>query len=203
MRAAIQGLYSPYPLGTLLPAIYQSDPAAMRWTAGFDDVLAPVISTLDCLRAYIDPMLAPDDFVLWLAGWFGTTLDENWPLYRQRAAVARSVVLYRQAGTAAGLRALVELVSGGAVEVSDSGGVAWSQAPNTPPPGQDPAAVDRESSPSASIASPSASTASVTVKVTVPAGHSLDLKALDDLVAAAKPAHVAHRVEVYEHDRLP
>jgi phage tail-like protein len=183
MRAAIPGLDSPYPLGTLLPAIYQSDPAAMRWTAGFDDVLAPVISTLDCLRAYIDPMLAPDDFVLWLAGWFETTLDENWPLDRQRAAVANSVVLYRQAGTVAGLRALVELVTGGAVEVSDSGGVAWSQAPNTPPPGQD--------------------EPSVTVKVAAPAGDPLALKALNELVAAAKPAHVAHRVEVSDHDRLP
>src|SRR5262249_37070385 len=155
-----------------------SDPAAMSWTAGFDEVLAPVISTLDCLRAYIDPMLAPDDFVLWLAGWFGTALDENWPLHRQRAAVARSVVLYRQAGTVAGLRALVELVTDGVVEVSDSGGVTWSQAPNTPPPGQD--------------------EASVTVRVSVPAGHRIELKALDDVVAAAKPAHVAHRVEVTE-----
>jgi phage tail-like protein len=183
MRAAIRGLDTPYPLGTLLPAIYQSDPAAMRWTAGFDDVLAPVIATLDCLRAYIDPMLAPDDFLLWLAGWFGTTLDENWPLHRQRAAVASSVVLYRQAGTATGLRALVELVTGGEVEVSDSGGVAWSQAPNTPLPGQD--------------------ESSVRVLVVIPAGQPLDLKALDELVAAAKPAHVAHRVEVSEHDRLP
>ncbi len=177
MRAAVEGLGTPYPLGTLMPAIYQSDPAAMRWTAGFDEVLAPVISTLDCLRAYIDPMLAPDDFVLWLAGWFGMVLDENWPLRRQRAAVAQSVVLYRQAGTVAGLRALTELVTGGEVEVSDSGGVAWSQAPNTPPPGQD--------------------EASVTVKVQIPADQRLELKALDDLVAAAKPAHVAHRVKVF------
>lgn len=187
MRAAIGGLDTPYPLGTLLPAIYQSDPAAMRWTAGFDDVLAPVISTLDCLRAYIDPMLAPDDFVLWLAGWFGTTLDENWPLYRQRAAVARSVVLFRQAGTVAGLLALVELVTGSEAEISDSGGVTWSQIPNTPPPGDD--------------------ELSVLVKVTAP----VDEKALDEVVAAAKPAHVSHRVEVVEvsvmkeseHDRLP
>jgi phage tail-like protein len=182
MRAAIQGLGTPYPLGTLLPAIYQSDPAAMRWTTGLDDVLAPVISTLDCLGAYIDPMLAPDDFVLWLAGWFGTTLDENWPLDRQRAAVARSVVLYRQSGTLDGLRALVELVTGSEVEVSDSGGVTWSQVPNTPPPGQ--------------------AEASVQVRIAAAAGRQLDLKAVDELVAAAKPAHVAHRVEVSEHDRL-
>src|SRR6185437_877479 len=39
MRAAVSGLGTPYPLGSLLPAIYQSDPASMAWTAGFDDVL--------------------------------------------------------------------------------------------------------------------------------------------------------------------
>lgn len=182
-RRAVPGLGTPYPLGTLMPAIYQDDPATVRWTAGLDDVLAPAISTLDCLGAYIDPMLAPDDFVLWLAGWVGTVLDENWPLRRQRAAVARSVALYRQSGTVAGLRELVELVTGGVAEVADSGGVAWSQVPNTPPPGRE--------------------EASVHVRVTAPPDCPLDVKAVDDLVAAAKPAHVAHLVEVIEHDRVP
>ncbi len=181
MRGAIPGLRTPYPIGTLMPAVYQEDQAAMRLTAGLDDVLAPVISTLDCIGAYIDPMLAPDDFVLWLADWFGTVLDENWPLGRRRAAVARSVVLYRQSGTVAGLRALLELVIDGAVEVTDSGGVIWSQRPNTPPPG--------EHEPS------------VQVRISARPGQPLDLKALDlkaidELVAAAKPAHVTHRVEV-------
>lgn len=182
MRAAIGGLGTPYPIGSMLPAIYQSDPTAMAWTAGFDDVLAPVISTLDCLRAYIDPMLAPDDFLVWLAGWFGTSLDENWPLERQRSAVARSVALFRQSGTVGGLRELLELVTGGPVEVADSGGVTWSQAPNTPPPGTDEAAV----------------------VVRIAASHlPADRSALDALIAAAKPAHVTHRLEVTEHDHLP
>lgn len=178
MRRAVQGLGTPYPIGTLMPAIYQEDPSAMAWTAGLDDVLAPVISTLDCLGAYIDPMLAPADFVHWLAEWFGTVLDENWPLARQRTAVARSVGLYRQSGTIAGLRALVEIVTDCQVEVIDSGGVAWSQAPNTTPPGSDEALVE--------------------VRVGAAAGARLDIKAIDDLVAAAKPAHVAHRVEVVQ-----
>jgi phage tail-like protein len=176
MRGAVPGLGTPYPIGTLMPSIYQEDPATMRWTAGFDDVLAPVISTLDCVGAYVDPMLAPPDFVLWLADWFGTVLDENWPLRRQRAAVARSVALYRQSGTVAGLRALVEVVTEGQVEVTDSGGVTWSQQPNTPPPGRDEASVE--------------------VRVTAAAHAPLDVKAIDELVAAAKPAHVAHLVEV-------
>lgn len=176
MRGAVEGLATPYPIGGLMPAVYQEDPAAMAWTAGLDDVLAPVISTLDCIGAYIDPMLAPADFVLWLAQWFGTVLDENWPLERQRAAVAKSVALYRLSGTVAGLRELVEVVTGGRAEVTDSGGVAWSAVPNTPPPGRDEAVVE--------------------VRVSAPPGSQFDLKALEELVAAAKPAHVAHQVEV-------
>jgi phage tail-like protein len=183
MRGAVTGLGTPYPIGTLMPAIYQEDQTAMRWTAGLDDVIAPVICTLDCLGAYLDPRLAPDDFVLWLADWFGTVLDENWPVERRRAAVARSVALYRQSGTLAGLRALLELVTDGEVEVTDSGGVVWSQAPNTPPPGRDEASVE--------------------IRVSAVPGRPIDVKALDELVAVAKPAHVAHRVEVSEHDRLP
>lgn len=176
MRCAVPGLGTPYPIGGLMPAVYQEDPAAMCWTAGLDDVLAPVISTLDCLGAYVDPMLAPDDFVSWLGDWFGTVLDENWPSLRRRGAVARSVALYRQSGTVPGLRALVEIVTGGQVEVLDSGDVTWSQEPNTVLPG-----------------SPEPS---VVVRVTAVPGSSLAAKEIDELVAAAKPAHVAHQVEV-------
>ena len=178
MRRAVPGLGTPYPIGTLMPAVYQEDPDAMRWTEALDEVLAPAISVLDCIGAYLDPMLAPDDFVLWLADWFGTVLDENWPLRRQREAVARSVALYRRSGTLAGLRELLELVTGGMVEVEDSGGAIWSQAPNTAPPGRDEPAL--------------------TVRVPAPGGSRFDVKAIGDLVAAVKPAHVAHTVEVFE-----
>lgn len=177
MRRGVPGLGTPYPIGTLMPAVYQEDPVTMQWTEAMDDVLAPAISALDCIGAYLDPMLAPDDFVLWLAEWFGTVLDENWPLRLQREAVARSSVLYRQSGTLAGLRAMLELVTGGPVEVQDNGGVIWSQTPNTIPPGRDEPAL--------------------AVRIAA-GGAGADLKAIGDLVAAMKPAHVAHTVEVYE-----
>ncbi|WP_329215713.1 phage tail protein [Streptomyces sp. NBC_01485] len=178
MRAAVAGLGTPYPIGTLLPAVFQEDPAAMRWTGALDEVLAPAISTLDCLASYTDPMLAPADFVRWLAGWLGTVLDENWPLDRQRAAVAHSVPLYRLRGTAEGLRTLVELVTGGDVELTESGGVCWSTAPNASLPGE---AVAR-----------------LSVRVTLPRGASVDITALEELIVAEKPAHVPHGLEVVE-----
>ncbi|MFI9274108.1 phage tail protein [Kitasatospora sp. NPDC052896] len=178
MRQAVAGLDTPYPIGSLLPAVFQEDPLAMRWTAALDEVIAPAISTLDCLAAYLDPRLAPADFVRWLAGWLGTVLDENWPLHRQRAAVAHSVRLYRLRGTAEGLRALIELVTGGEVELVENGGVHWSTAPDSALPGEP--------------------TARLTVRVTVPKGEPVDVAALEELIVAEKPAHVPHGLEVVE-----
>jgi tail protein P2 I len=146
------------------------------------------VSTLDCLDAYVDPLLAPDDFVFWLGSWFGAVLDENWPPRRRRAAVARSVALYRRSGTVGGMKELVELVTGGEVEIEDSGGVTWSQAPNTPPPGR--------SAEPGRPGQPEQPEPRVVVRVALEPGSGFDAKAIGELIAAAKPAHVAHAVEV-------
>lgn len=176
MRAGVSGLRTPYPLGGLMPAVYQEDEFTMRWTAGLDDVLAPAISTLDCLAAYVDPLLTPADFLPWLAGWFGAVVDENWPLARQRASVAASTEMYRQRGTTAGLRALVAMVTGGHVDVVDSGGTSWSLRPGSPLPGGGPPRL--------------------VIRVTVADPKRLDVAALNELLTAVKPAHVVHELEV-------
>lgn len=191
MRGAVAGLATPYPLGTLMPAVFQEDPVAMQWTAGLDDVIAPVVSTLDCIAAYVDPLLAPADFVSWLSGWLGMALNENWPLDRRRAIVAHAVGLYRSRGTAAGLRALLELVTAAEVEIAESGGVAWSQAPNSPLPGEDRPRVEVRL-----IVAARAGRAEDTAGA--PWDGAVDTKALDELIAAEQPAHVTHRLEVVE-----
>src|SRR5918998_3584146 len=88
MRGSVPGLLTPYPLGAMLPAYLQEDQFAMRWVAGFDDSLAPVVSVLDCIEAYVDPWVAPADFTAWLALWVGAMQDETWPDSRRRQAVA-------------------------------------------------------------------------------------------------------------------
>lgn len=175
-RGTLPELRSPHPLGLMLPGLYHGDPFAQGFTEGLDAVLAPVLSTLDCLDAYLDPRLAPADFVEWLAGWVGLAVDENWPLDRQRALVARTVELYSWRGTARGLVELVRLYVGVEPEVTDSGGAAWSAVPGGEAPGS---------------AEPV-----VRVRVRVPAGEEPDARRLDAVVAAAKPAHVRHEVEV-------
>lgn len=178
MRGTVAHLESPTPLGPLLPAIYQEDEFSMRFISGFDDVLAPVLLTLDCLIDYFDPALTPTDFLEWLAGWVGIEVDESWETARRRAAVATAVEMYRMRGTISGLRANLEVLSGGQVEISDSGGVAWSTSPMGDLPGRD---------------SPR-----LAVRVSVPEVTERTTKAIDSIVATAKPAHVVHRVEVVE-----
>jgi phage tail-like protein len=176
MRGVMPGLVTPYPLGELLPAILQEDEFTMRWTRALDEVLAPAVAALDCITAYIDPLLAPDDFLNWISSWFGAVLDENWPEERRRAVVAASAALYRTRGTLAGLQAHLDLVADGHVEVSDNGGVAWSATPDAELPG-DPAPA-------------------VTVRIRTSGRAQVNVQALDALIAAIKPAHVVHNLEV-------
>ncbi len=176
MRAMVSELDTPYPLGSLLPAVLQEDAVMMGLTTALDAVLAPVIATLDCLHAYVDPRLAPADFLEWLAGWVGIDLDENWPRTRQRAVVAAAAELHRARGTVAGLLAHVEAVTGGRVEVEDSGGVAWSTRPGDALPGTDHPGVR--------------------VRVTIDDPATVSIGSLDALVAATKPVHVTHSVEI-------
>jgi phage tail-like protein len=176
MRSTIQDLETAAPLGPMLPAIYQEDEFSMRFVAGFDEVLAPILLTLDCLIDYFDPALTPTDFLDWLASWVGIVVDESWATERRRAAVATAVEMYRMRGTISGLRANLEVLSGGQVEITDSGGVAWSTKPMGELPGQD---------------SPR-----LAVRVTVSDASERTTKAIDSIVTTAKPAHVVHRVEV-------
>jgi phage tail-like protein len=176
MRGLVPGLDTPHPLGPSLPALYQDDDFAQRMLSSLDSVLAPVLSTIDNFDAYLDPRLTPDDFLAWLAGWVGIVLDESWDEDRRRAIVGRAVELYRMRGTAIGLAGQVEIQTGGTVEIVENGATGWSVDPGGELPGSpEPLVV---------------------VRVTVPDPKAIDAQRLDALVAAGKPAHVLHRIEI-------
>ncbi len=180
MRGLVPALPTPYPIGSMLPAVLQEDPVAMLLTEALDEVLAPAIAALDSLHAYLDPLLAPADFVEYLAGWVGVDLDENWPPDRRRAVVAAAVGLHRMRGTVAGLREFLELATGATVHVTDSGGATWSSSPDTPVPG--------------------GPAPRLTVRVELPPGVEISTATIEALVTAVKPVHVAHRVTVIAPD---
>ena len=182
MRGDVIGLPAPgalpvaRPLGSLLPAYLQEDEFAMRWTSGFDAVLAPLQAVLDCLDAYVDPQTAPPDFLDWVAAWVGVDLDEHWAGGRAREAVGAAVGLHRLRGTADGLRAQLEVASGGRVEIEEPGSVTWSSAPTGALTGRGEAVLR--------------------IRVFVPDPEDVRVGALDAIVESAKPAHLPHVIEV-------
>ena len=175
-RGLVPELLTPHPLGPTLPALFQEDSFSWRLCEGLDEVLTPIMVDLDCLDAYLDPGLAPPDFLEWLAGWVGLSLDQNWSDAQRRALVGEAGELYRWQGTARGIAEHIRLYTGVDPEVDDTGGVSWSAAPLGALPGQP--------------------GAQVVVRVAVVDPGEVDVSHLDAIVAAAKPAHVAHRVEV-------
>jgi phage tail-like protein len=175
-RGTVDGLASAHPLGDLLPGVYLEDDLARGFTRGLDTVLAPVFLTLDCLDAYVAPGLAPEDFLPWLASWVGTTLVEGWPVERKRRVVADAATRHRDRGTRRGLRAHLEVLTDGDVEVYDNGGTLWSDDPDVEPPGS--------------------ATPSLRVVLRVPDPTSVDEEWLRTAVREARPAHLPFTVEV-------
>ena len=182
-RAAVKSLVSPHPLGAFLPALYQEDQLTQAWLSGLDDVLAPIFSSIDNFDAYLDPGLAPADFLDWLATWMGLVADETWPVERRRAFVSSASELYRMRGTSKGLAANVQIFSGGKVEILEHGGTTWSATNGAPLPGS--------------------SGFDIVVRVEGVEPSTVDAAKLDALVAVAKPGHLTHRVEVVSSAPAP
>jgi phage tail-like protein len=172
-RALTPELPTTRPIASYLPAMLQADDFCVRFTEGLDEVLAPVLSTVDNLDAYVDPWLTPPDFLDWLAGWFGLELDATWPEERRRALVANALELGRWRGTVVGLALLVELYTGGDAEIDDGGGVVASDDPDAGLPG-----MVRD-----------------TVIIRHATGDWVDTARLARLVREAVPAHLAVRCE--------
>jgi phage tail-like protein len=176
VRAYVPGLTHPHPLGLGLPAIFQEDEFVQRWCEGLDEVTAPIIATLDCLDAYFDPLVTPEDFLEWLATWVAVALDEGWPIERRRLLVGSAVDIYGRRGTVAGVRGAIWLYTGVEPEVVDSGATSWSLTPGS--------AVGGAPRPE------------LIVRVHLEGVTDAQQRRLDRIVADSKPAHVPHRIEV-------
>jgi phage tail-like protein len=183
MRGLVEGLPSPRAIGTQLPAALQEDEFCQRMMTAFDDVLAPIFNTLDCFETYLDPQLAPPDFVAWLAGWVGVEIDETWTLDRLRRLIQDAVILYRVRGTAAGLAAHIKLYAGVTPEIEDSGGSDWSETADTPLPGS---------------AQPR-----LTVRLRVEDPASVRSSTVSRIIDSDRPAHLPFQLEILVHgDRV-
>jgi phage tail-like protein len=176
MRGTVPGLASPVPLADTLPALLRVDPFAENLCAAFDEVLAPVLLSLDGFPAYLDLGTAPEDMVEWLGQWLGMTVDPNAASAQQRSLLRSASMLHARRGTRRGLKLAVEAELGVPVEVVETGGSSWSTEPGGDLPGEPVPAV---------------------VVVARPrAGQEVDADRLDALVSAIKPVHIRHEVQV-------
>ncbi|KAF4410873.1 MULTISPECIES: phage tail protein [Streptomyces] len=189
MRGSVDGLGSAQPLGLMLPAVFADDHLVQQFTGGLDEVLAPFTNVLDCLHAYFDPALAPLDFTTWLGSWVGAETESavegrGGPTEaRLREAVAVAATLHRLRGTRRGLATAVRLVFGVEPEITESGAARWDARPLGQVPG------DRRPH------------LNVTIRLAEPDPGAESR--LDELVAAARPAHMPYSVTVTADERTP
>ncbi|MCZ0997138.1 phage tail protein [Streptomyces mirabilis] len=181
MRGSIDGLESSAPIGGMLPAVFADDDLALRFVAGLDEVVAPILLALDCLHTYFDPALAPADFARWLGTWVGAEVDGTEPDARLRAAVA-AAYLHRVRGTRRGLSEAVRLAFGVEPEITEA----------APPPGTRVRSARSRRPPPR-----------LHVTLRLPEPTPADEYRLENLVAAARPAHMPYTVQVTAAERIP
>ncbi len=131
-----------------VPDIYRRDafarrdqppPFAMRFLQALEEVLDPIVATLDSLPAHLDVDLAPEHALAGLATWLGVDEVESLPADQRREAVRRAGELARLRGTAAGLQLTLSLFFPQIkVRINDHGRVTVSEDADEQPP---PAAV--------------------------------------------------------------
>jgi phage tail-like protein len=183
MRGDIGGLCSPHPLGDTLPSVYRGDVLAEQLCGAFDDVLAPIFATLDCLPAYLDPHTAPADMLDWLAGWIGLAVNIHDEPARKRELITAGASLLPWRGTVRSVYDAVVAAFNLPTEVIESGAATWSTQPDSEPGGQP--------------------VPTLIVRVTVETPDDIDRRSLDAIVDSVKPAHMPHRVEVSPRSTPP
>ena len=107
-----------------LPVGMLDDSLFYRFASIFQEEAASYLDGLDNLEHVVDPALAPPGMVRFLASWLALpSLDASLDDLYQRRLVKAAAELRWWRGTRRGLMGLLELLTGGAVEVVDNGGI--------------------------------------------------------------------------------
>jgi phage tail-like protein len=113
----------------------QPPPFAMRFLHALEEVLDPIVATLDSLPAHLDVDLAPEHALAGLASWLGVDEVESLPAASRREAVRQAGALGRLRGTRAGLELALELFFPAfSLRIEDHGGVHVSADVDAPAP---------------------------------------------------------------------
>jgi phage tail-like protein len=96
----------------------------IRFVSLFQELATTVLDGVDNVPNVVDVTVAPAPMVRWLGSWIGVdNIDSSLPVELQRRIVQESAQILSWRGTHRGLVQFLELVTGGPVEVEDSGGI--------------------------------------------------------------------------------
>ena len=111
----------------LLPEIYQDQPSLAAFLEPFETILfgagsdepKSIDRVIAGLPELLDPLVAPDSYLPWLAGWVGLALHPDLDAARRRMLIQHASALYRRRGTKAGIEELLRIVTGNSVVVAE------------------------------------------------------------------------------------
>lgn len=167
-------------LAKYMPAIFRQDPFMQRLLRMFDEMLRPLLETVDAVDCYFDPLMTPPAFVDWLASWVGEELSPSWPDHARRALVSEAAWIHRARGTQAGIKRAVELVAGcEALVIDNTEGLR----------------LDEDGRLGVNTALQASNQNRINIVLRGSAAD-IDLEAVNDVVRTLKPAHCVFSVEL-------
>ena len=107
-----------------LPMGMLEDDFFVRFVSIFQDVATSLLEGADNIDNVVDVSVAPESMVRYLGSWLGIeSIDASLPPELQRRIVRETGQILAWRGTKRGLQQFLELVSGGAAEIEESGGI--------------------------------------------------------------------------------
>lgn len=95
-----------------LPEIYREINFIGRFLKIFENTFEPIVDQLEAMWAYLDPMIAPESMLPFLAYWVGWQSLPELELSQQRRLIANALKIYQLRGTKAGLKLYLHLYTG-------------------------------------------------------------------------------------------
>ncbi|MEF8817221.1 MAG: phage tail protein, partial [Salinibacter sp.] len=97
-----------------MPDVYQKNEASAqfveRFLANAEGMLTDIEGKIATVKALFDVRTVPDEYLDWLATWFGASFDPALDTRRKRLFLDHAVELFNQRGTLAGLARMLTLV---------------------------------------------------------------------------------------------
>jgi phage tail-like protein len=131
----LRDIASPVPLlsrSAPPPAVTTSEMRLV--TEVIEELARPIGAAVEALPGQLSPALAPPEVLTWMYDVLGVDAAILLTERQGRRLLPHLLDCYRRRGTAAGLRALIELRYGVGAEVIDPGTSTWSAQPSTPGP---------------------------------------------------------------------